>query len=79
MVTQSIDVVLDVTDLRCPMPLLKTKQALSSMEPGQTIQVISTDAGSQRDIPAFINLTSHSLLEREQIQEKFIFLIKKGE
>ncbi len=79
MVSQSIDVVLDVTDLRCPMPLLKTKQALSSMEPGQIIQVISTDAGSLRDIPAFIDLTSHSLLEREQIQEKFIFLIKKGE
>jgi len=79
MVSQSIDVVLDVTDLRCPMPLLKTKQALSSMEPGQTIQVISTDAGSLRDIPAFIDLTSHSLLEREQVQEKIYFLIKKGE
>lgn len=79
MVSQSFNVQLDVTHLRCPMPLLKTKQMLSSMKSGQIVKVTCTDAGSWRDIPAFIELTSHSLLEQEQSSEQYIFLIKKGE
>jgi tRNA 2-thiouridine synthesizing protein A len=79
MVSQSFDVQLDVTNLRCPMPLLKTKQALSSMVSGQVVKVLCTDAGSWRDIPAFVDLTSHTLLELQQSDEQYTFLIKKGE
>ena len=79
MVSQSFDVLLDVSGLRCPMPLLKTKQALSSMISGQVVKVVCTDTGSWRDIPAFIELTVHSLLLSEQSDEQFIFMIQKGE
>ena len=79
MVSQSFDVLLDVSHLRCPMPLLKTKQALSSMISGQSVKVICTDAGSWRDIPAFVELTPHTLLFSEQSGEQFIFMIQKGE
>lgn len=79
MLTQSFDVLLDVTHLRCPMPLLKTKQALSSMQAGQVIKVVSTDAGSWRDIPAFVELTKHQLVKQNQDDQQFTFLIKKGE
>jgi len=79
MVSQSFDVLLDVSHLRCPMPLLKTKQALSSMTLGQIVKVVCTDAGSWRDIPAFVELTSHTLLFSEQSEEYFIFMIQKGE
>ena len=77
--TQAVDVVLQVHGLRCPMPLLKTKQALSSMEVGQVLQVEATDAGSWRDIAAFVELTSHELLKREEKGELFVFYILKGE
>jgi tRNA 2-thiouridine synthesizing protein A len=79
MVSQSFDVLLDVSGLRCPMPLLKTKQALSSMISGQVVKVVCTDAGSWRDIPAFVELTVHSLLLSEQSDGQFIFMIQKGE
>jgi len=75
---QAVDVVLQVCGLRCPMPLLKTKQALSSMEVGQVLKVEATDAGAWRDIPAFVALTSHELLQREEEGELFIFYIVKG-
>lgn len=42
---------LDTTGLTCPMPLLKTKKALSEMNSGEIIEVISSDPGSQKDIP----------------------------
>ncbi len=76
--TQAVDVLLQVHGLRCPMPLLKTKQALSSMEVGQVLKVEATDAGSRRDIPAFVDLTSHELLKQEEEAELFIFYILKG-
>ena len=60
------------------MPLLKAKQALSSMDAGSVLKVIATDAGSWRDIPAFVDLTDHELLEKLQKDEHFIFYIVKG-
>lgn len=60
------------------MPLLKTKQALSSMNSGQVLKIEATDAGSWRDIPAFVDLTTHQLLTQEQNDEQYIFYILKG-
>jgi TusA-related sulfurtransferase len=71
------DVSLDVKGLACPMPLLKAKLALKSMENGQVLLVQSTDSGSWRDIPAFLNLASHELIAAEQQKNVFVFLIKK--
>lgn len=79
MVSQSFDVHLDATEYRCPMPLLKTKQALSSMNNGQILKVTCTDSGSWRDIPGFIELSAHQLIERLQTDTTYIFFIKKGE
>ncbi len=76
--TQAYDVLLQVHGLRCPMPLLKTKQALSSMNSGQVLRVEATDAGSWRDIPAFVDLTTHQLLTQDQKDEHYIFYILKG-
>ena len=77
--TQAVDVVLQVCGLRCPMPLLKTKQALSSMDIGQVLKVEASDAGAWRDIPAFVALSPHVLLGREEEGELFVFYILKGE
>ncbi|MCD4718559.1 MAG: sulfurtransferase TusA family protein [Desulfobacula sp.] len=51
------DVTLDVKGLSCPMPLLKTKKALKSMESGQIIEVLVTDPGFRNDLPDFIKKT----------------------
>ena len=75
----AIDVVLELPGLRCPMPLLKTKQALSSMDAGHILKVVATDVGSWRDIPAFISLSKHVLIKQEKTEIHYIFIIKKGE
>jgi tRNA 2-thiouridine synthesizing protein A len=79
MTIHAYDVMLDVEDLRCPMPLLKTKQAISSLSLGQVIKVVTKDSGSWRDIPAFVDLSTHTLLEKQKINDQFIFFIAKGE
>ena len=44
------NVSIDLKGLNCPMPVLKTKKALDSMQPGQVLFVEATDKGSKADI-----------------------------
>ncbi|WP_111496822.1 MULTISPECIES: sulfurtransferase TusA family protein [Marinobacter] len=73
------DHLLDTSGLRCPMPLLKTKLQLNAMQPGDRLEVISTDPGSARDIPSFLKLTSHALEKSEENEGVFRFLIRCGQ
>lgn len=70
--------ILDASGLRCPMPLLKTKLELNSMSFGDELEVLATDSGSARDIPAFLKLSRHELLSSEEAGGRFRFLIKCG-
>ncbi len=72
------DVVLDVKGLACPMPVLKTKKAIDSMGSGQTLEVIATDPASKSDIPAFLSRVGHKLVEADEKDGIFSFLIKKN-
>lgn len=72
------DLLLDTSGLRCPLPLLKTKQSLSSLHGGQCLKVVATDAGAWRDIPAFVALSPHKLLGQEQHDGQYCFYIEKG-
>lgn len=57
----SIDQTLDARELRCPLPLLRAKQALRNMAVGQRLEVLATDSGSVRDFQSFANLSGHVL------------------
>ncbi|WP_028670096.1 sulfurtransferase TusA family protein [Saccharospirillum impatiens] len=71
---------LDACGLRCPLPLLRTKQALAGMQSGETLEVLATDAGSWRDIPAYLSRAPHQLLEQDESEAGlFRFLIQRGE
>ncbi len=71
------DKTLDASGLNCPLPILKTKKELVPMEVGQILEVISTDAGSVKDIEAFCNQTGNELLSSEENDGRYVFEIKK--
>lgn len=73
-----VDERLDCTGLRCPLPLLRTKQILHRMATGGVLEITATDAGAQRDIPAFVKLSSHRLLAMREGSGQFFFWIEKG-
>jgi tRNA 2-thiouridine synthesizing protein A len=58
---------IDARGLNCPLPILKAKKALADMTSGQTLRVISTDAGSVRDFQAFAKQTGNELVEQQTI------------
>ena len=71
------DVVLDTKGMNCPMPVLKTKKAIDTLQSGQVLEVISTDAGSKSDIPALLKSLGHELLETKEQGNVIEFYIKK--
>ena len=69
---------LDARGLNCPLPILRTKKALSELGTGETLAVISTDPGSLKDMQAFCKQTGHDLVSSSSNQGEFEFLIRKA-
>ena len=72
-----IDKELDARGLNCPLPILKAKKALADLQSGQTLRVISTDAGSVRDFQAFAKQTGNELLEQQTVGTDFIHVMRR--
>ena len=56
------DETLDCRGLSCPMPLLKTKKAMSKMKSGQILEILGTDPGTKNDLPGFAKKAGHEYL-----------------
>jgi tRNA 2-thiouridine synthesizing protein A len=74
----NFDKELNARGLSCPLPIVKTKKALSDMTPGQVLKVISTDTGSVKDMAAFAEQTGNALVAQEEVGGEFVFYMKKG-
>ena len=72
-----IDQELDTRGLNCPLPILKAKKALTGMQSGQLLKVISTDQGSLRDFAGFAKQTGNELLEQQTVGKEFIHTLKR--
>ena len=72
-----IDLELDTRGLNCPLPILKAKKALTPMQTGQLLKVVSTDKGSLRDFAAFAKQTGNELLSQTTEGSDFIHILKR--
>ena len=72
-----IDREIDASGLHCPLPLLRARKALESMDRGQVLRVISTDQGSMDDFEAYANQTKNPLLSADEKDGKFVFVLRK--
>ncbi|MCB1931606.1 MAG: sulfurtransferase TusA family protein [Candidatus Accumulibacter sp.] len=68
---------LDVKGLNCPLPILRTKKALSEMSPGEVLHVLATDPGSVKDFQAFAKQTGNELLSNAATSDIYEFYIKR--
>ena len=68
----------DASGLACPMPIVRTRQAIDDLASGDVLEVISTDRGSLTDIPSWADTLGHTLVDAREDGEKFVYLIKKG-
>ena len=68
---------LDARGLNCPLPILRTKKAISALQQGEVLEMTSTDPGSLKDIESFCTQTGNELLGSSQSGGDFIFQIRK--
>ncbi len=71
------DTVVDARGLNCPMPIVKTAQAIKTMASGQTVEVLATDAGSVKDFAAWSKTTGNEMVEQTTDGGVFRFVLRK--
>jgi tRNA 2-thiouridine synthesizing protein A len=69
---------LDLSGLKCPLPVLRTRKALLSMTPGERLLVICTDPLAGIDVPNLIRETGDVLEKQNQEASRISFLIRKA-
>ncbi len=72
------DRLVDCRGLSCPMPILRVKKELKSLEKGQIIELWSTDPGSKKDMPDFAKKQGDEFLGYVDEAGYTKYLIKKG-
>ena len=69
---------LDTSGLNCPLPIIKAKKEINGMDAGQILHIISTDPGAVKDFESFAKQTWNELINSEEKDNKFYFLLKKN-
>ena len=72
-----IDERVDAKGLSCPLPIVKTAQAIKAMAAGQVLEVLATDPGSVKDFAAWSKTTGHELVESSSDGAVYRFVIRK--
>jgi tRNA 2-thiouridine synthesizing protein A len=68
---------LNLRGLKCPLPALRTKKALSQAQPGDIFIVECTDPLTAIDIPNLLNQTGDKLEDTRKEKKLLTFRIRK--
>ena len=68
---------IDCLGLFCPMPILKTREAMKGLQTGQVLEMTSDDPASEADMRSWSAKTGHELLEIDRNGAVYRFLIRK--
>ena len=67
----------DARGLSCPMPIVKTAQAIKGLPSGALIEVLATDPGSVKDVAAWSRTTGNELVEQTVDGGVFRFVLRR--
>ncbi len=68
---------IDARGLSCPMPIIKTAQAMKTIPSGAAVELIATDPGSIKDIAAWCRATGNELVEQTSDGAVYRFVIRR--
>ncbi|MGP8149203.1 MAG: sulfurtransferase TusA family protein [Acidimicrobiales bacterium] len=71
------DLVVDCTGLACPLPVVKTAQAIKNLALGQVLELLATDPGVEPDMRAWSSRTGNDLLGIDKQADVFRILIRR--
>ena len=68
---------IDACGIQCPGPILKLKKSIDSLQPGQKVEVRSTDAGFPNDAESWCHTTGHKFIQKRSERGIHYVLIEK--
>jgi len=77
MAIAEISVHVDARGLSCPMPIVKTAQAVKTVASGELVEVLATDPGSTKDLAAWARTTGNELVEQSADGGVFRFVLRR--
>jgi len=69
---------LDVTGLRCPVPVLMTARAMATLAHGERLEVVGDDPEMLVDLPAWCEQTGNRLLAIERLGDRIHARLEKA-
>jgi tRNA 2-thiouridine synthesizing protein A len=68
---------LDCTGLQCPLPVIKTAQAIKQIGVGEVLELLATDPGVEPDMRAWSSRTGNTLIGIESDGGVFRVLLRR--
>jgi tRNA 2-thiouridine synthesizing protein A len=72
-----VDRVLDCLGLFCPMPIVKTQEAMKGMAAGEILEMLSDDPASEADMMSWARRTGNELLAVTKDGTVYRFMVRK--
>jgi len=76
--TSAADMELDLTGLKCPLPVLKARRQLGQMQAGMVLVVTADDPAAPLDFEHFCSTNGHVLADSRAVDGHFIFRLIAG-
>ena len=70
---------IDACGLQCPGPVMKVKQSMEGLKPGEELEVVSTDPAFARDIEAWCNTTGNKFVSSSTEKGRYTVVVAKGD
>lgn len=68
----------DACGLQCPGPVMKIKHSMDSLNEGERVEIVATDAGFARDVEAWCRTTGNKFISKSEDKGKYTVLVEKG-
>ena len=74
----SVNKVVDARGTACPGPLLEARRSMVDVPDGEVMQVITSDASSNQDIPLWAQKAGHEILGTVEYAGYWGIFVKRG-
>lgn len=78
MLNANVTKTVDARGAYCPGPLMELIGSIKTEPVGSVIEILSSDQGSAKDIPAWIAKVGHEYLGSEQLDGYWSIVVKKA-
>ncbi|HET6712164.1 MAG TPA: sulfurtransferase TusA family protein [Actinomycetota bacterium] len=73
----TVSTIVDARGQSCPGPLVTLAKALKEASSGDLLELLATDPGSRSDIPSWAEISGNELLESNEADGEYRYLVRK--